>query len=127
MNFQGSKDAADRMDRLAYLRQSSDNPANFPEAEPTATATDHDIDPAILALQGDPEYGEYLAGDCTTCHQRDGEDAGIPAITNWPVEDFVVPMHAYKRTLRPHQVMQMLAGRLSDEESAALAADVEAP
>ena len=126
MNFKGIKDAADRRDLLAYLRQFSDNPANFPEAEPTATATDHEIDPAILALQGDPEYGEYLAGDCTTCHQRDGEDAGIPSITNWPVEDFVVAMHAYKRKLRPHPVMQMMAGRLSDEEIAALAAYFEA-
>jgi cytochrome c len=126
MNFKGIKDAADRDDLLVYLRQFSDDPANFPEAEPTATATDHDIDPAILALQGDPEYGEYLAGDCSTCHQRDGEDAGIPSITNWPAEDFVVAMHAYKRKLRPHPVMQMMAGRLSDEEIAALAAYFEA-
>ncbi len=28
-------------------------------------------------------------------------------------------MHAYKRKLRPHPVMQMMAGRLSDEEIAA--------
>ncbi len=31
-------------------------------------------------------------------------------------------MHAYKRKIRPHPVMQMMAGRLSDEEIAALAA-----
>ena len=37
-------------------------------------------------------------------------------------EDFVAAMHAYKRKLRPHPVMQMMAGRLSEEEIAALAA-----
>ncbi len=31
-------------------------------------------------------------------------------------------MHAYKAKLRPHPVMQMMAGRLSAEEIAALAA-----
>ncbi len=49
-------------------------------------------------------------------------DQGIPSITGWPEEDFVVAMHAYKRKLRPHPVMQMMAGRLNDEEIAALAA-----
>ena len=94
----------------------------MPEAEPTATATDHDLDPAILALKGDPEYGEYLANECLTCHQSDGSAEGIPSITHWPEEDFVVAMHAYKRKIRPHPVMQMMAGRLNDDEIAALAA-----
>jgi cytochrome c len=31
-------------------------------------------------------------------------------------------MHAYKQKIRVHPVMQMMAGRLSDEEIAALAA-----
>ena len=31
-------------------------------------------------------------------------------------------MHAYKQKLRPHPVMQMMAGRLSNDEIAALAA-----
>lgn len=122
MSFRGVKDANDRANVLAYLRTFSDNPANIPEAEPTAFATDHDLDPAILALEGDADYGEYLASECLTCHQADGTSDGIPSITLWPTEDFVVAMHAYKRKLRPHPVMQMMAGRLNDEEIAALAA-----
>lgn len=122
MSFRGLKDETDRADLLAYLRLFSDNPADIPEAEPTATATDHDLDPAILAIQGDPEYGEYLSSECTTCHLVDGGNEGIPSITQWPEEDFVVAMHAYKRKLRPHPVMQMMAGRLTDDEIAALAA-----
>jgi cytochrome c len=122
MSFRGLDDAQMRADLMAYLRVYSDNPANIPEAEPTARGTDHDIDPAILAIQGDPEYGEYLASECQTCHQASGANDGIPGVTGWPEEDFVVAMHAYKRKLRPHPVMQMMAGRLSDEEIAALAA-----
>ena len=122
MSFRGIKDADDRADLLAYLRDFSDSPANLPEAEPTAQATDHDLDPEILALVGDPEYGEYLASECLTCHKLDGTAEGIPSITLWPTEDFVIAMHAYKRKLRPHPVMQMMAGRLNDEEIAALAA-----
>jgi cytochrome c len=122
MSFRGLKDANDRANVLAYLRTYSDSPADIPEAEPTALATDHALDPAILAIQGDPEYGEYLASECLTCHQSSGASDGIPSITLWPTEDFVVAMHAYKNKLRPHPVMQMMAGRLNDEEIAALAA-----
>lgn len=122
MSFRGIKAPDDRANLLAYLRDFSDNPSDVPEAEPTARATDHDLDPAILALKGDPEYGEYLANECLTCHQSDGSAEGIPSITRWDTEDFVVAMHAYKRKLRPHPVMQMMAGRLNDEEIAALAA-----
>ncbi|MDF1670796.1 MAG: c-type cytochrome [Roseovarius sp.] len=122
MSFRGMKDATERANLLAYLRTHSDNPSDVPEAEPTAHATDHDIDPVILALKGDPDYGEYLSSECLTCHQSDGSAEGIPSITLWPEEDFVIAMHAYKRKLRPHPVMQMMAGRLSDEEIAALAA-----
>lgn len=125
MSFRGLKKAEQRADLLAYLRDFSDDPANIPEAEPTAEGTDHSVDPAILAIQGDPDYGEYLSGECTTCHQTNGGDDGIPSIIQWPVEDFVVALHAYRNKLRPHPAMQMIAGRLSDEEIAALAAYFE--
>lgn len=122
MSYRGLKDDAKRADVLAYLRAYSDRPRDIPEASPTALPTAPVLEPEILALKGDPEFGEYLASECTTCHQRDGSDQGIPSITQWPEEDFVVAMHAYKRKLRPHPVMQMMAGKLSDEEIAALAA-----
>lgn len=122
MAFRGIKDTEERHDVLAYLRRFSDNPQDIPEAQPTAQAREVDLPPEILALAGDPEFGEYLSAECTTCHQRDGSFDGIPPITLWPQEDFVIAMHAYKRKLRPHPVMQMMAGRLSDEEIAALAA-----
>lgn len=122
MRYRGMKDPQDRADLMAYLRQFSDSPANIPEADPTADAEDHDLSPEILALTGDPEYGEYLSGECTTCHQAGGEDRGIPSIVQWPEDVFVIAMHAYKKKTRAHPVMQMVAGRLGDEEIAALAA-----
>lgn len=122
MNYKGLKDEVARAAVLAYLREYSDRPRDIPEAEPTAKASVPPVDPTVLAIQGDPAYGEYLSSECVTCHQADGSDAGIPSITGWPKEDFVVAMHAYRQKLRPHQVMQMMAGRLADDEIAALAA-----
>lgn len=122
MSFRGIKKTKDRQNLIAYLRTFSDNPSDIPEADPTANPTDHDLDPAILALEGDPDYGEYLSSECTTCHRVDGADEGIPSIVLWPEEDFVLAMHAYKNKKRAHPVMQMMAGRLNAEEIAALAA-----
>ena len=122
MSFRGFKNENDRADVIAYLRRYSDSPSDIPEADPTATPTDHDVAPEILALKGDAEYGEYLSSECTTCHRADGADEGIPSIVFWPEEDFVIAMHAYKTNLRAHPVMNMVAGRLNNEEIAALAA-----
>ena len=124
MNFGGIDAPEDRADVIAYLRLFSASPANIPEAAPTARATDPDlvVGPEILAIRGDPAYGQYLSGECTTCHQADGSADGIPSITGWPVEDFVVAMHAYKKNIRRNPAMNMMASRLSDEEIAALAA-----
>jgi cytochrome c len=125
MSFRGFRDQQDRDDLLAYLRQFSASPENIPEAAPTSTVVDHAVAPEVLAIVGDPAYGEYLSGECTSCHQISGAGAGIPAITNWPTDDFVTAMHAYKGGVRAHPVMQMMAGRLSDDEIAALAAYFE--
>ncbi|MFP4043501.1 MAG: c-type cytochrome, partial [Rhodosalinus sp.] len=122
MAYRGMEDAGDRADLLAYLRDFSASPADIPEAEPTAIAREVDLPPEVLAISGDAAYGEYLSAECTTCHRRDGASDGIPSITNWPEDYFVIAMHAYKQKIRPHPVMQMMAARLSDEEIAALAA-----
>jgi len=122
MSFRGLKDAQARADLLAYMRGFSANPANIPEAEPTALPDYDHVSPEILKIVGDAEFGEYLSSECTTCHQTDGSDKGIPSIVLWPEEDFVAAMHAYKQKLRPHPVMQMMASRLNNEEIAALAA-----
>ena len=122
MSFRGIEDPDDRADVLAYLRQFSADPANIPEASPTDVTVDHSVAPEVLAIVGDPAYGEYLSSECTACHQASGGADGIPSIVAWPTEDFVIAMHAYKEGIRLHPVMQMMAKRLSNEEIAALAA-----
>ena len=124
MQFQGVASARDRTDLIAYLRQFSASPRDIPEAAPTAVAVPHDpaVDPGILAIQGDPDFGEYLAGECVTCHQASGEDKGIPSIVGWPTKYFVIAMHAYRSKARQNPVMQLIAAPLNDEEIAALAA-----
>ena len=121
MSFAGMKRADDRAALLAWLRGFSGSGARLPPAEPTATAEEYGLDPGVLAITGDPEYGAYLAGECTTCHKPDAE-VGIPSITGWPTDDFVIALHAYKRGRRVHPAMQLVTKRLSDEEIAALAA-----
>ncbi|MCB1406184.1 MAG: c-type cytochrome [Rhodobacteraceae bacterium] len=122
MSYRGLRDEQERHDLLAYLRAYSDQPQNIPESAPTARPTLPELSTDTLQIVGDPEYGEYLSGECITCHQRSGADQGIPSIVGWFEEDFVVALHAYKQGLRPHPVMQMMASRLDDEQIAALAA-----
>ena len=82
---------------------------------------------AVLAWTGpaasnDIAYGEHLSGECATCHRKDGLEKGIPAIIGWPIDQFVAVLKSYKAKERPHELMRTIAGRLSDEEMAALAA-----
>ena len=122
MSFRGLKDKGDRANLIAYLREFSDGEASLPSAQQAGPRPEISLDPSVLSIVGDPEYDEYLSSECLTCHQSNGTNDGIPAITAWPTKEFVIAMLAYKQKLRPHAVMQMMAGRLSDEEIAALAA-----
>jgi cytochrome c len=70
---------------------------------------------------GDRDLGEYLSSECVACHEVTGHFSGIPTIVGWPRDSFVEVMTQYKNGVRQHQVMQMIAGRLLDEEVAALA------
>jgi cytochrome c len=70
-------------------------------------------------------YGEYLSGECVTCHQINGKVDGIPAIIGWDQEIFVSVFDEYRNKIRPNEAMQTIATRLSDEEVAALAAYFE--
>ena len=117
MTFPGFPDPKDRADLIAYLHTHS------PDAAELAALPGADAAPSeLLALQGDPAYGEYLAGECVTCHQADGADRGIPGIFGWYEDDFKTALHAYRIRLRDNTTMQTIASGLGDEEIAALAA-----
>ena len=66
-------------------------------------------------------YGEYLSGECVTCHSQKGVDKGIPVINGLDAEVFAAVMHSYKAGDIQHPVMQMVAGRLDGEQIASLA------
>lgn len=126
MTFVGLKSEDEIAATIAYLRTFSESPVgaaggdaseSVPEATPEVA-----LDSSVLDIEGDPEYGEYLSSECTTCHQADGGDDGIPSIVRWGEDRFVTVMHAYKLGAREHPVMNMVAGRLGNEEIAALAA-----
>jgi len=79
---------------------------------------------AIAPVQaaGDRALGEYLASECTSCHQLSGRSAGgIPPIIGWPEERFVAALDSYGRRQRNNQAMQAVAARLSSADMAALA------
>ncbi|MEQ1611593.1 MAG: c-type cytochrome [Hyphomicrobiaceae bacterium] len=73
------------------------------------------------ARAGDIAFGEYLSGECVTCHRVDGQDKGIPPIVGWPADQFTAVLQSYKAKDRANQVMQTIAGRLSDQDMDALA------
>lgn len=80
---------------------------------------------AANMIKGDIEYGEYLSGECVTCHQLSSDADGIPAIIGWATDSFIYVMFEYKHDQRENPVMTTIAKRLRDEEMAALAAYFE--
>jgi cytochrome c553 len=76
-----------------------------------------------VAAKGDRAFGEYLSSTCTTCHQITGRaSGGVPPILAWPEDQFAAVMKSYRAKDRENQVMQAIAGGLTDEEIYALAA-----
>lgn len=115
MSFRGLREEKDRADVIAYLATFSAG-----GAAPADVVEGFSVSAKILAIEGDVEYGEYLASECTTCH-KSGSDDGIPNIQGMETEPFVTALHAFRGKHRDNSVMQLVAGRLSDEEIAALA------
>jgi len=120
MSFRGMADAGERADLIAYLKHAS---VQEPASDPTAAAAPRaEFGAAVLEIEGDPAYGEYLASECVTCHQPSGRADGIPSIIGWPKDAFVRALFEYKTNVRSHQVMRMVTQNLGNEELAALAA-----
>ncbi len=76
----------------------------------------------LLAIEGDPDYGEYLAGECVTCHQVSGDGEGIPPIAGLEAEYFALALLEYRDGVRENEVMRLRAKALGNGEIAALAA-----
>lgn len=115
MVFRGIRAAEDREDLIAFMIAEGGAAEAGEDTGPTAEVA------AILGIDGDVAYGRFLSSECTACHIGEGGD-DIPSIRNLTPTVFIGGMAAYRSGEREHQVMNTLAGRLGDEEIAALAA-----
>jgi cytochrome c553 len=69
------------------------------------------------------DYGKYLSGECTTCHQIDGTHTeGIPPINGLDSKSFIMAMNSFKNGERDNPAMVSVAKNLDDEQLKALAA-----
>jgi len=94
-----------------------------------AFSEEHSDEQQIIEM-GDIEYGQYLGAECASCHQQTGASEGIPSINGMDAEVFVALMLAYRSKEMENPVMQMIAGRLDDEQIGSLAlyfSQLEAP
>lgn len=79
----------------------------------------------VAANEPDLEFGEYLSGECTTCHRADMVNDGIPSMFGLPERVFLERMGEYRGGERDNEIMRNVARSLSEEELAALAAYLE--
>ena len=86
----------------------------------SAFSDEHSDEQQIIAM-GDIEFGEYLGAECAACHHQAGASKGIPAINGMDAEVFVALMLAYRSKEMENPIMQMIAGRLDDEQIGSLA------
>ncbi len=70
----------------------------------------------------DIELGRYLSSECVTCHGAAKAHDTIPNIYGISETTFAEVVKAYRDKSLANPVMQNIAGRLSDDDIAALAA-----
>lgn len=79
----------------------------------------------VLALSSDLAYGEYLAGECVTCHvaspSATSKGDAVPVIGGIEASRIVRALLEYRSGRRPNTTMGNVAGSLGDEEIAVLA------
>ena len=71
-------------------------------------------------LQGDPDAGRKLAGQCRTCHGLDGV-AKIPIAPNIggePVSYLTAQLTAFRDARRTHEMMSVVTKSLTDQQIA---------
>lgn len=119
MSYPGVPDPAHRGLLLDWLFS---NPSG--KAADLANAN-YNRDPAVrqvLELTADAEYGEYLAGECLTCHQSGDTSGRVPPIHKLTPDYFIYALLEYQNGARSNRVMQTISGALGVEEIAALSA-----
>ncbi len=75
---------------------------------------------SILAIDADPDFGEFLAGECLTCHTPGKTSDSIPMIHGAEPAHLIQSLLEYQRGLRDNDTMRSVASALSQEDIAAL-------
>ena len=124
MSFRGMPDEAERAALISWLETATQHaPAEDAVAgDASADGLVRSFADIVLQIEGDPEYGEYLAGECVTCHQASGHADGIPSIVGLPKDYFVKSLFEYRTNVRSNEVMKLRVANLANDEIAALAA-----
>lgn len=87
-----------------------------------ASTANEELLEQILVIQADPDYGEYLASECMTCHKAEQSDSNIPVIHGKEDRYLATALLEYKNKQRDNETMRSVAGALGNEEIAALVA-----
>lgn len=103
----------DRNDLLTYLRTNT--------LPPPPAIGEVEVPEAVLAMEGDLGYGEYLSFECAGCHQGAWDEGGS-GIDGWPRDAMITILFEYRARARSNQAMQLAVSRLTDEEVVSLAA-----
>lgn len=102
----------DRNDLLTFLRTHT--------LPPPPAIGEVEVPEAVLAMEGDLAYGEFLSFECAGCHQGSWAEDGS-GINGWPRDAMITILFEYRARARTNSEMQLAAARLSDEEIVALA------
>jgi len=79
-------------------------------------------------IKGNADAGRAKASTCVGCHEIPGYKASfptvysVPMITNQSARYIEAPLQAYRKGDRSHPTMRAIAGSLSDQDMADLAA-----
>ena len=78
-------------------------------------------DRSVAAEQG---AGARLVAICASCHRLDGRNTGISSILRWEPEEIVDKLHDARSDARANNAMRAVSVSLSDDEIAAVAAEL---
>ncbi|MFT6301874.1 MAG: cytochrome c [Granulosicoccus sp.] len=83
---------------------------------------DHAEVDRVLNISQDVGYGEYLAGECASCHSATvAAGSNVPVISGAGADFLVRALLEYRAGVRENTTMRSVAGALGDEEIAVLA------
>ncbi len=119
MIYSGVPDPDDRARLIAWLA-SGPKPLAAIALKSAALERTPEVS-AVLEIQPDAEYGEYLAGGCLTCHFAPGSSGSVPPINGLPAAYFINALLEYQQGERANPIMQTMSSPLGAQELAALA------